>query len=182
MRKNYEISKKEVFMQKAVFLDRDGVINDNRMPVNKPQDFVFFPWTFEAVRMLNDAGFQVFVVTNQGGIEMGYFTHENLKDIHDSMLADFKINDIMIHGVAYCPHFKSKCECRKPAPGMLLRLAKEHHIDLETSYMVGDRDFDIEAGRRAGCKTIKLGAPYRNADYTVSNLLEAAKLIVSTSK
>lgn len=169
-------------MRKAVFLDRDGVINDNRIPVNKPEDFVFFPWTFEAVRMLNTAGYLLFVVTNQGGIEMGYFTHENLKDIHDKMLADFKANDAVIHGVAYCPHFKSKCECRKPAPGMILTFAKEHRIDLEGSFMVGDRDFDIEAGRQAGCKTIKLGQPYKNADYTVSNLLEAAKLIVSIHK
>ncbi|MBB6216267.1 D-glycero-D-manno-heptose 1,7-bisphosphate phosphatase [Anaerosolibacter carboniphilus] len=168
-------------MQKAVFLDRDGVINDNRVPVNKPDDFIFFPWTFEAVKILNDDDYHVFVVTNQGGIEMGYFTHENLKDIHDKMLADFEANEVAIHGVAYCPHFKSKCECRKPAPGMILNLARDHHIDLKSSFMVGDRDFDIEAGRRAGCKTIKLGTPYANADYTVSNLLEAAKLIVSVN-
>ncbi len=169
-------------MQKAVFLDRDGVINDNRVPVNKPEDFIFFPWTFEAVKMLNDDGYQVFVVTNQGGIEMGHFTHENLKDIHDKMLSDFKSNAVVIHGVAYCPHFKSKCECRKPAPGMLLKLAQEHHIDLKSSFMVGDRGFDIEAGRQAGCKTIKLGTPYAKADYTVSNLLEATKLIISVNK
>ncbi|KXG73592.1 D-glycero-alpha-D-manno-heptose-1,7-bisphosphate 7-phosphatase [Thermotalea metallivorans] len=168
-------------MQKAVFLDRDGVINDNKMPVNKPEDFIFFPWTFEAIKMLNNAGYPVFVVTNQGGIEMGHLTHEDLKNIHDQMLADFHRQNIFICDIAYCPHFQSKCECRKPAPGMLFKLAKKHHIDLKASYMVGDREVDMDAGRRAGCKTIKIGKPCKNADYTAKNLLDAAKIIISAS-
>ena len=71
--------------KKAVFLDRDGVINDNKKPVNKPKDFIFFPWTFDAIEMLNKAGYLIYVVTNQGGIEMGYFTEDDLKAIHDEM-------------------------------------------------------------------------------------------------
>ncbi|QEK12806.1 HAD family hydrolase [Crassaminicella thermophila] len=165
-------------MKKAVFLDRDGVINDNKKPVNKPEDLILYPWTIDALKMLSKADFLLFVVTNQGGIEMGYFTEDDLHRIHNEMTKIFQSEKISIHDIAYCPHFKTKCTCRKPSPGMLLELAKKYHIDLKSSYMVGDREMDIEAGFKAGCKTIKIGKPCKNADYTVYNLLEAAKLIV----
>lgn len=164
-------------MHKAVFLDRDGVINDNRKPVNKPEDLVLFPGTLEAVKILNEAGFFVFVVTNQGGIEMGYFSEKDLAAIHKEMLDAFHAQNIIIHDIAYCPHFKTKCQCRKPAPGMIVQLAEKYGIDLASSYMVGDREMDIQAGYRAGCKTIKIGKPCIHADHTVKNLLEAAQWI-----
>ncbi|WP_053956461.1 D-glycero-alpha-D-manno-heptose-1,7-bisphosphate 7-phosphatase [Inediibacterium massiliense] len=166
-------------MYKAVFLDRDGVINDNKNPVNKPDDLVFYYFTIEALKLLQDAHFLLFVVTNQGGIEMGYFTEKDLHEIHTKMLKDFNKENIHIHEVAYCPHFKTKCNCRKPAPGMILDLAKKYHINLNASYMIGDRPMDIEAGFKAGCITIKIGQPCKHADYVVNNLLEAAKLITT---
>ena len=168
-------------MKKAVFLDRDGVINDNKKPVNKPEDFKFFPWSFEAIKILNAADFLIYVVTNQGGIEMGYFTEKDLEAIHDEMKQKLKEQGIIIHDVKYCPHFKTPCTCRKPLPGMILQLAEKYDIDLSTSYMVGDREMDIEAGNKAGCTTIKIGKVAPSADYTVENLLEAAKLIVDTA-
>ena len=166
-------------MKRAVFLDRDGVINDNKKPVNNPSDFIFFPWTFEAIGLLNEANFSIFVVTNQGGIEMGYFSEADLKSIHDHMLEQFMANNIVIDDVKHCPHFKTRCECRKPLPGMLTSLSQKYDIDLKSSFMVGDREMDIEAGYRAGCTTIKIGKTCPHADYTVENLLEAAKLIVA---
>ena len=169
-------------MQKAVFLDRDGVINDNKDPVNKPADIKLYSWTAQAIKLLNEAGFHVYVVTNQGGIEMGYFTHEDLQSIHHQMLTELSKHEVRIHGVEYCPHFKTRCKCRKPKPGMILKIAKEHQIDLGSSYMVGDREMDIDAGRKAGCSTVKIGAPYKNADFRVDNLLEAAHLILSHDK
>ncbi|MFZ5969150.1 MAG: D-glycero-alpha-D-manno-heptose-1,7-bisphosphate 7-phosphatase [Bacillota bacterium] len=165
-------------MNKAVFLDRDGVINDNKHPVNKPKDLILFPWTYDALKMLYDAGYMLFVVTNQGGIEMGYFTADDLEKIHEKMLSDLSTKKITIHDIAYCPHFKTKCSCRKPLPGMLLDLAQRYEVDMQYSWMVGDRDMDIEAGVKAGCKTIKIGKSHPEATYTVENLLEAAQYIL----
>lgn len=166
-------------MNKAVFLDRDGVINDNKNPVNKPEDLIIYPWTYEAIRLLNDAGYYVFIVTNQGGIEMGYFKEKDLQNIHDKLLNEIAKNEAKIDEIAFCPHFKTKCNCRKPSAGMITDLAEKYNIDLNISFMVGDREVDIEAGIAAGCKTIKIGKKYKNADYTVNNLLDAAKTILN---
>lgn len=165
-------------MKRAVFLDRDGVINDNKKPVNKPEDFVFYPWSFESMELLNKKGYILFIVTNQGGIEMGYFTEDDLDAIHNDMLKKLEDRGIKVHEVKYCPHFKTPCKCRKPLPGMLLDLSKKYDIDLSSSYMIGDRDVDVEAGNSAGCTTIKIGETSSLADYTVDNLLEAANLII----
>ncbi len=169
-------------MKKAVFLDRDGVINDNKHPVNQPKDLVFFPLTFKALKLLNKANLPIFIVTNQGGIEMGYFSEKDLHCIHDAMQKIFQSNGILIDDIAYCPHFYTKCNCRKPSAGMLISLAEKHNIDLYSSYMVGDRNMDIEAGNNAGCISIKIGDNYSKANYNVDNLLEAAKLIIKLQR
>ncbi len=166
-------------MNKAVFLDRDGVINDNYKPVNTPDDLKLYPWSAESILQLNQAGYYVFVVTNQGGIEMGYFKEKDLNEIHDKLIMEIKEHGATIDEIDFCPHFKTKCECRKPLPGMINRLGKKHDIDLKNSFMVGDRDVDIEAGIKSGCKTIKIGKTYKKADYTVKNLKEAVSVILS---
>jgi D-glycero-D-manno-heptose 1,7-bisphosphate phosphatase len=165
-------------MHKAVFLDRDGVINDNNKPVNRPEDLEIYPWTSEAISLLNKEGYYVFVVTNQGGIEMGYFTKQDLRNIHDKLIYELKRAGAIIHEIDYCPHFKTKCKCRKPSAGMLTRLAAKYEIDLKASYMIGDRNVDIDAGKNAGCKTIKIGKAYNKADYIANNLLDAVKIIL----
>lgn len=167
------------FVNKAVFLDRDGVINDNYKPVNTPNDLKLYPWSAESILQLNEAGYFVFVVTNQGGIEMGYFQEKDLDDIHRKLVSEVEKYGATINDIDFCPHFKTKCECRKPLPGMLNRLAEKYDIDFKNSFMVGDRDVDIEAGLKSGCKTIKIGKPYKKADYTVKNLKEAVKVILS---
>lgn len=166
-------------MNKAVFLDRDGVINDNYKPVNRPEDLKLYPWSAKSILQLNQAGYYVFVVTNQGGIEMGYFNENDLNDIHEKLISEVKQHGASIDEIDFCPHFKTKCECRKPSPGMIKRLAEKYDINLEYSFMVGDRNVDIEAGLKSGCKTIKIGKPYAKADHTVDNLLEAVKIILS---
>jgi D-glycero-D-manno-heptose 1,7-bisphosphate phosphatase len=163
----------------AVFLDRDGVINDNRKPVNKPEDLLIYPWTASAIQQLNEAGYLVFVVTNQGGIELGYFTVKDLEAIHSSLQIGLEKNNAFINEIAYCPHFHQPCECRKPKPGMILNLANKYHVDLKSSWMIGDREPDILAGASAGCHTIKLGQRDVKADYYSKNLGEAVTCIFS---
>lgn len=165
-------------MRKAVFLDRDGVINDNTIHVNQPGDLTFYPWTAASIRRLKEAGYLVFVVTNQGGIEMGYFTTGDLDAIHAHLEELLCAEGTQVDEIAYCPHFRHPCECRKPQPGMLLRLAEKHHVDLAASWMVGDFETDIEAGRAAGCRTIKIGQNVPQADHYCENLSEAVDYIL----
>lgn len=146
-------------MDKAVFLDRDGVINEvlsKRVKfVNTAEDFHLLPGAGEGIRKLNEAGWKVFVVTNQGGVGLGYMTEEALHDVHREMEKQLADCGAHINDIAYCPHMpQSGCRCRKPKPGMLLDLAEKHAIDLSSSYMAGDREPDIEAGRSAGTKTV----------------------------
>ena len=165
-------------MVKAVFLDRDGVINDNQKHVNKPEDLVLYPWSGAAIHRLNQAGFKVFVVTNQGGIEMGHFTETDLSAIHVHLSHVLKEENAIIDEYNYCPHFTTPCNCRKPKSGLITTLADKHFVDLKKSWMVGDRTSDIAAGTAAGCRTIKLGNPDQAADYSCKNLFEAVDFIL----
>ncbi|HIV81752.1 MAG TPA: HAD family hydrolase [Candidatus Salinicoccus merdavium] len=149
-------------MSKAVFLDRDGVINEvltKRVKfVNTPDDFYLLESVGEGIKKLNDFGYKVFVVTNQGGIGLGFMTEQDLQDVHDRMENELARFGAYVDDIAYCPdkpHVKSRC--RKPSPGMILDLADEYGIDLGSSYMAGDRDPDILAGRNAGTKTVLIG-------------------------
>ena len=165
--------------KKAVFLDRDGVINDSTRPVNKPQDLIIFPWAASSIRRLNEEGYMVFVVTNQGGIELGYMSEADLNSVHLHMEKVLKRQDAQIDETVYCPHFRQRCSCRKPQPGMILSLAEKHGIDLNSSWMIGDRAPDIQAGSAAGCRTIKLGRPDPHADYVCRQLDQAVDYILT---
>ncbi|WP_027340712.1 D-glycero-alpha-D-manno-heptose-1,7-bisphosphate 7-phosphatase [Halonatronum saccharophilum] len=165
-------------MNKAVFLDRDGVINSYDKPVNKADDLELYPWTSESIKRLNNAGYKIYVVTNQGGIECGYFTDNDLDSIHNYMTERLKADGAKIDDIEYCPHFKKDCSCRKPKPGMITKLAKKYDVNLKNSFMVGDRDSDVIAGNKAGCKTIKIGAKFPQADYSVEDLSDATDIIL----
>ena len=164
--------------QKAIFLDRDGVINEvlnERVKfVNEPEQLFILDGVATAIKKFNDARYKVFVVTNQGGIGLGYMTTEQLERIHEQMKKDLAKEGARIDDIAFCPHKPYEgCPCRKPSPKMLLDLAMKHQIDLKRSYMVGDRAPDIEAGQRAGTKTVHIGARETNimlADHYFSNL------------
>lgn len=170
-------------MHKAVFLDRDGVINechtDRVRHVNHPHQLILFPGVPEAVRALNDAGYLVFVATNQGGIGLGFMKEASLHAIHLRMEELLAEKGAVLNDIAYCPHRpQAGCACRKPSPGMLLRLAEKHSVDLSASIMVGDRDTDVQAGRAAGCKTVKIGPPDPDADHSAATLAEAVPWII----
>ncbi len=140
----------------VVFLDRDGVINENREDhVKSWEEFRFIPGSLSAIRMLREAGFHVFVVTNQAVIGRGILTHAMLEDIHSRMIVHISAAGGKIHDIRYCPHTPNEaCHCRKPQPGMLLDLASRWHVDLSHAYMVGDALTDIEAATSAGCRSI----------------------------
>lgn len=171
-------------METAVFLDRDGVINEYVKPVNQPEDLILFPWTPAAIQRLNQAGLLVFIVTNQGGLESGYFTVEQLAAVHRRLQCLLQAEGAHIDEIVYCPHYRTACSCRKPKPGMLLYLAAKYGVDLPASWMIGDRRANILAGRAAGCQTIKIERPngnmldYVSADYHCHNLREAVDYIL----
>jgi D-glycero-D-manno-heptose 1,7-bisphosphate phosphatase len=182
---------------KAVFLDRDGVIN--RKPaegdyVTRWEDFKFLPRVVGAIALLNRAGFYVIVVTNQRCIAKGLLTVAELETIHQRMSDFLTEHGARIDAIYYCPHdMKPICRCRKPAPGMLIDAARDHKIELTASWMIGDSDFDIEAGRNAGCKTARLldgNGEHRDADrglhdevsLVANSLLEAVRQVLRSEK
>ena len=176
-----------VFLKRAVFLDRDGVINEvltKRVKfVNNPKQLYFLPGVKEAIKSLSEHFDYVFVVTNQGGIGLGYMSKKQLHKIHDYMVAELEKKGATIHEVTYCPHKpKARCECRKPNSKMILDLGEKYNIDLEKSYMVGDTDTDIIAGKKAGTKTVFLGKRNPLADAVFPNLKEAAQWIIRDIK
>lgn len=163
---------------RAFFLDRDGVLNKAyKRPPNKPEELKMISGVGEAIARLNSLGYRVFVVTNQGGVGLGYMTHADLDAIHDKLAAHVEAAGGQIDEIRACTHKpKAGCSCRKPKPGMLLELAEKYDIDLTESYMVGDRVMDIEAGKRAGTKTIFVGkteAAPPEADMVSPSLIEA---------
>ena len=171
-------------LNKAVFLDRDGVINEvlsNRVKfVNKPEQMHLLEGVAEGIKLLNDAGYLVFVVTNQGGVGLGYMKEAMLGKVHEKMKQDIAKSGGRINDIIYCPHKPNEgCACRKPEPEMLHTLANKHNVNLKYSFMVGDRDVDILAGKQAGTKTILIGDEEGLADHQFPSLFEAAKWIIS---
>lgn len=140
----------------AVFLDRDGVINEDRHDyVRNTAQLKVFPNAPAAISRLNRAGLRVFVVSNQQGLAKGLFTWQDLRDIQREIDHRVRAAGGEISGYHYCPHLaETKCSCRKPEPGLLLRAAAEHGVQLQGSFMIGDSERDIAAGRAVGCRTI----------------------------
>lgn len=147
------------YKRKAVFFDRDGVINVNKHYVFRIQDFNFVPGIFSIMETFQN-DFLLFIVTNQSGVARGYFSESKVQDLHRWMLQKFQDKNIKIEKVFYCPHhpdFTQDCNCRKPKPGMIMDAAKQYSLDLGNSIMIGDNDTDILAAERAGVgKAIKV--------------------------
>jgi len=148
-------------MNKAVFLDRDGVINRKASTeddyVTHWEKMTILPGVTQAIAHLNYAGFKVIVVTNQRCVSKGMITTAELDRIHQQMCDYLAGAGAKIDAVYYCPHaLEPPCACRKPEPGMLLEAARAHDIDLSASWMIGDSDKDVEAGKRVGCLTARL--------------------------
>ncbi|MDD2853260.1 MAG: D-glycero-beta-D-manno-heptose 1,7-bisphosphate 7-phosphatase [Desulfuromonadaceae bacterium] len=183
-------------MNSAVFLDRDGTINVEKDYLYLVSDFEFIPGAPEAIRLLNDADLLVVVVTNQSGVARGYYTEEDVEQLHRHITSELAIYGAHIDAWLYCPHHPSgrgsyslPCNCRKPLPGMLHEAARRYDIDLEHSTMIGDKRADIEAGQSAGCNTILVRTGYGEEEVlhvgpeTVicGNLLSAVKSLLKTT-
>ena len=146
-------------MTSAVFLDRDGVINVDHGYVSTWEQFEFLPGVPEALRKLQDAGYLLIIVSNQSGIGRGYYSEADLASLNQAISQHLASTvGVTLSGFYHCPHhpteaegeFRRRCDCRKPAPGMIRQAVLDHGVDVKTSILVGDRDSDIAAGRAAG--------------------------------
>lgn len=170
--------------KRAVFFDRDNTLIVDKVYLNDPEQIVYLPGAFESLRKIRDSGFHIIVVTNQSGVAKGLVQLKNLWEIHRRIRADYAREGIDIHGFYYAPFsVSSNHPMRKPNPGMLLEAAFDHGIDLSQSWMVGDRASDVEAGHRAGTKSIFLhGTEEPPADlaphWIAENLMRAAEIIL----
>lgn len=170
--------------QKAIFLDRDGTINKYVGFLRKEEEFELLPGVAEAIKEINKSGYLAVVVTNQPVIARGEVTYSQLENIHNKMETLLGKEGAYLDGIYFCPHhphsgyegevkeLKIDCDCRKPKPGMLLKAAEDLNIDLSQSYMVGDGENDIKAGKAAGCKTVLLNTEceYYGQDICVASL------------
>jgi D-glycero-D-manno-heptose 1,7-bisphosphate phosphatase len=142
----------------ALFMDRDGTISEEVGYVNHPSRFRLFPYAAEAVRLLNENGWLAIVVTNQAGVARGYFSEDIILQIHDHVREELAHESARLDAIYYCAHhpsvgeppYRLDCDCRKPKPGLIQRAAADFEIDLERSWMVGDRYGDVELARNAG--------------------------------
>ncbi len=142
-------------MYKTVFVDRDGTINRDVPYCSRPEDFKLLPTVAEGIRLLNEHGFKVVVVTNQSGIARGYFTEEMLAGIHRKMLDDLAREKAFVDAIYYCPHHPDAgCECRKPNTGLFHKAATELQVDTANSYVIGDKLLDVAAAKKLNCKAV----------------------------
>ncbi len=155
-------------MKRAVFLDRDGTLIEESGYLDRLDRLVFFPYTVDTVRSLNRAGFAVVVVTNQAGIARGIVREAFVGEAHQAISEKLAAGGARVDAYYYCPHYKTgvvpeyvrACECRKPEPGMLRRAARDLDLDLERSFVVGDRWHDIGAGQAIGARTVLVRTGY----------------------
>ena len=154
---------------KTVFVDRDGVINQERSDyVKSISELEIYPNVAKNIKLLKDAGFLVVVITNQSAVNRGIITHEMINQIHNSIQDHLKKYGTFLDGFYYCPHTPNEnCNCRKPKPGLLQKAILELNIDLNSSWMIGDSDSDIEAADSIGCKAIKI-----NDNFSLDNAVE----------
>ena len=176
-------------LQKAVFLDRDGTVNRHDGFLTNIDDFVLLEGVAEAIKRINAAGYLAIVITNQPVIARGEVTFEELDVIHQKMETLLGREGAYLDAVYFCPHhphkgyagevpeLKIECACRKPKPGMILQAAKDFHVDLSQSWMIGDAENDILAGKSAGCKTALISETERDVgqDVTCASVLEFVK-------
>ena len=184
----------------AVFMDRDGTLSHEVGYVNHLSRFRLYPWTVDAIRLVNRAGWLAVVVTNQAGVARGYFPESLIHEVHASLRASVEAGGARLDGIFFCPHhpsvgeppYRLDCDCRKPKPGLISRAAREFDIDLAGSWMVGDRYGDVELARNASVNSAFVLSGYgrgewehqaagwvEKPDLVAEDLLEAVKAIVN---
>jgi histidinol-phosphate phosphatase family protein len=191
-----------ILKRKAVFIDRDGVLNEEVDIVYKPSQLKLIRGSAEAVKMLRESGYLVIAVTNQPVVARGMVTEDDIAVIHARLSGMLAKKGSKLDAIYYCPHhpdkgyhgenpkYKIECECRKPKPGMIMKAAADFCVEPRSSYMVGDSTRDILAGKNAGCETIlvrtgfagKDGKYKAKPDHVCDDLLSAAKLIIKAHK
>jgi D-glycero-D-manno-heptose 1,7-bisphosphate phosphatase len=184
----------------AVFIDRDGTISEEVGYVNHPSRFRVFPYSGEAIKNLNDKGWLAIVVTNQAGVARGYFEETIITEVHSRLNEELALQNAKLDAIYYCAHhpsvgeppYRFDCDCRKPKAGLIKRASKDFDIDLETSWMVGDRYSDIELAHNAGIKSAFVLSGYGRGeweyqrsswklkpDLVSENLLDAVNSIIT---
>lgn len=157
----------------AVFIDRDGTISEEVGYVNHPSRFRIYPYSFEAIRLLNENDWLAIVVTNQAGVARGYFSEDVVKEIHQDLNRKMSEESARLDAIYYCAHhpsvgeppYRLDCTCRKPKAGLIERAAKDFEIDLPASWMVGDRYSDIELARNAGLNSAFVLSGYGQGEW-----------------
>lgn len=178
---------------KAAFIDRDGVINEERNYVYRIADFVLLPGVVEGLTLLRDAGYRLIVITNQAGIARGYYDQAAMDHLHDHLRALLAKHGLALDAIYFCPHYPQgsvktlsiECDCRKPSPGMLLKAAKDFDLDLVASVLIGDKLSDVQAGKSAGVgRTVIVESGHHlepsarfEADVVATDLLAAARVL-----
>jgi D-glycero-D-manno-heptose 1,7-bisphosphate phosphatase len=183
----------------AVFIDRDGTISEEVGYVNHPSRFRLFPFSTAAIKLLNDSGWLAILITNQAGVARGYFSEDVITSVHDRLRSDLEGGSARLDAIYYCAHhptvgeppYRFGCDCRKPKPGLIERAAQDLEIDLQASWMVGDRYGDVELARNAGLHAAFVLSGYgrgeweyqrsswkHEPDLVAENLFEAVRLIV----
>jgi len=187
----------------AVFMDRDGTINEQMGYINHISRFVVLPGTAEAIRLLNKTGFLAIIVTNQSGVARGYFPIELVDEVHNHLRHVLQKEDAVIDDILFCPHYpKGKveeydlgCNCRKPKPGLIQKACRKFDIDMDRSYVIGDRVSDIELAERCRLKGILVKTGYGKGDlayvfpnrqlqpfYVAKDLLAAVQWIIKDDR
>jgi D-glycero-D-manno-heptose 1,7-bisphosphate phosphatase len=189
-------------MPKAIFLDRDGTVNEEMGYINHPDRFKIFPFLAESLKIFNRAGFLIIIVSNQSGIARGYYSKTLVDDLHERLLTEMKNQGASITAIYYCPHhptegiaeYRHDCDCRKPKPGLILKAVKEFDISLNISYVIGDRYQDIMMAKKLDMKAGLVLTGYGLGEYTYNrrqweyspdfvgrDLLDLARQITSLS-
>jgi len=191
----------------AIFIDRDGTINEEVGYLDHPSRLKLFPWSAEAIRLINGSPFKAVLVTNQSGVARGYFTEELVEQIHEKLQEELAKGGAKLDAIYYCPHhpdfgppqYRQDCSCRKPKTGLLERAARDLNLELSNCYVIGDKYIDVQMAHRAGARAVLVLSGYgldeykrrradaqtglrgdwpREPDFVAENLLEAVKWIL----
>lgn len=184
--------------RRAIFLDRDGTLVHPRHYPRRPEDLVLYDSIVVPMRALQELDFVFVIVTNQSGVARGYLTEEDLERMHAHLRESLARRGVRVQDVYFCPHHPDgvvphlaiACDCRKPAPGMVVRAALDHNLHLSRSWLVGDILDDVEAGKRAGCRTVlvDLGTeaapthPLRQPDFVARDTAHALEIILAQDR
>ena len=185
---------------RAVFIDRDGTLNEDIGYVSTPDQLKLYPWAGEALRLINGSGFKAVVITNQSGIARGLCDEQTLAAIHSRLIEELAREGARVDAIYYCPHhpeagdarYRIDCDCRKPQTGLLDAASREHNIDLASSFVIGDKASDINLAKNAGARSALVLTGYGRETFdhpnrwpceptiVAENLLEAVKRILDT--